>query len=185
MILEKIKNYFEAKKYITIERSVGEGLTKLNRGYIINYNINFLLLQEANNFKLEGYLLLPINQIKKIRNNRNDKYYHKIMTWQGETEKIGIHYLINIDSWQTAFADIKAREINVIIECETPSIDTFNIGPIVKTTKNKVYIQYFDAAGYIDEKPTPIDLKKISRVNFDDNYINVFSKYLRKHKNKN
>lgn len=91
---------------------------------------------------------------------------------------------INLTNWQTIFKSIKSIDLNVIVECENPNIDTFTIGAIVKTTKKLVHILYFNADGFIDETPTSVDYDSITKVMFDDRYINVFSKYIRHKKKK-
>ena len=44
--------------------------------------------------------------------------------------------------------------------------------------------QYFDAAGFLDERPTKVKFSDITLVLFDDRYIDFFSKYLRNRKKK-
>jgi hypothetical protein len=89
-----------------------------------------------------------------------------------------------LTSWQTIFKSIKKTGLGVIVECEDPDIDTFTIGPVVRTSKKLVYILYFGATGISDDKPTSIDYASITNVRFDDRYINVFSKYVRHKKKK-
>jgi len=98
------------------------------------------------------------------------------MIWEGEAENVGINYKIDLTTWTSIFKSIKSRQLNVIVQCESPEIDSFTIGPIIKTTKKLVYIQGFDPAGVLDEKHSSIDFESITKVMFDDRYINVFSK---------
>ena len=116
-------------------------------------------MQETDDFRVLGYVALPIDQIKKIRYSRNDKFYDKIMILEGEIEKVGINYTINLSDWPSIFKSIKKYQLNVIVYCENPEIDGFTIGPIIKTTKTLVYIQYFDACGQLDENLHPLILK--------------------------
>jgi hypothetical protein len=182
MIPGKIKYHLADKNYVKITRTVSKGIDKISNGYILDYSKDFVLLQETDDFKVLGYYILPANQIKKIRHNKYDKYYHKIMVWEGEADKAGISYKIDLDNWKSIFKSIKNLSLNVIVECEAPKIDSFNIGPIIKAAKKLVYIQDFDPTGLLDEKPTSIDYDDITKVTFDDRYINIFSKYLRKRK---
>jgi hypothetical protein len=182
VILEKIKDHFENKKYSRITRSIGKGSVEVSRGYIVAYSKDFLVLQETDDFRLLGYDVFPVNQIKTIRFNKWDKYYNKIMIWEGEIENVGIKYAIDLTNWPTIFKSIKGHLLNIIVECENPEIASFTIGPIIKITKKQVYIQDFDPAGFLEEKPTSIDFQSISKVQFDDRYVNVFSKYLRNRK---
>jgi hypothetical protein len=184
MISEKIKRHLADKSYVKITRTVSKGVDKISNGYILDYSKNFVLIQETSDFAILGYYILPIDQIKKIRHNKYDKCYHKIMIAEGEADKVGISYKIDLDNWKSIFKSIKDLSLNVIVRCESPKIDRFNIGPIIKATKSLVYIQYFDPTGLLEENPTSINYQSITKVNFDDRYINVFSKYLRKKKSK-
>lgn len=165
-------------------RQVAVDCTEVSRGYIVDYSKDFIILQLTDDFKAYSYLALPIAQIIDIRFNSQDKFYDKIMVWEKEIDKISLLHKIDLTNWQTIFKSIKRIGLNVIVECEHPDINTFTIGPIVKITKNLVYILYFNAAGFIDEKPTSIDYNSITKVLFDDRYINVFSKYIRHRKKK-
>lgn len=179
MITDKIKDHFQNKTYCKITRRVGKGSVAVSHGYIVDHSDNFLILQETDDFKILGFDILPIHQIEKIRFNKWDKYYNKIMIREGEANQVGIKYKIDLTCWSAIFKSIAGRQLNVIVECESPDIAGFTIGPIVKTTKKRVWIKNFDPAGVLDEKPTSIDFESITKVKFDDRYINVFSKYLR------
>jgi len=89
---------------------------------------------------------------------------------------------IDLTDWITIFKTIKKSGFNVIIENEDPDDKSFDIGPIIKVTKTAVYIQYFNAKGYLDTEAIKIAFNKITIAKFDDHYINVFSKYLRQRK---
>ena len=140
------------------------------------------MLQDSDDFKLLGYCIIPIKHIKRIRYNKHDRYYDKIMDWENEKKNLGISTKIELKSWRQIFEDFQKRNMNIIVECENPEIGSFTIGPVVKVSDRSVHILYFDAAGYIDKKPTKICYKNITKVSFDDRYIEVFSKYIRKRK---
>ena len=179
MIAEKIKEHFDKKHYINITRLVGKGTHIISRGYIINFSTDFLILQETDDFRALGYNILPVSQIQKIRFNKDDKFYNKIMILENEINKIGIDYKVDLLNWKTIFKSLKEHSLSVIVYCEDPDIDGFTIGPIVKISKKSVYIQYFNASGILDDKPTSIDFESITKIMFDDRYINIFSKYLK------
>ncbi len=81
-ITDKIKDHFENKKYAKIKKGAGKHTFETTSGYIVDYSSDFMLVQETDDFKVLGYTVLPINQIKKIRFNKWDKYYNKIMIWE-------------------------------------------------------------------------------------------------------
>jgi hypothetical protein len=180
MISEKLKLHLG--NYVKITRTVAKGVDQTSSGYILDYSDDFVLMQEAGDFTLHGYIVLPVNQLKKIRHNKYDKCFKKIMIAEAEADKVGINYKIDLSSWQTVFNSIKDIPQNVIVECEDPKIGSFTIGPIVKANKKKINIQYFDPTGLLDETPTSVNYEDITKVSFDSRYINVFSKYLREKK---
>jgi len=181
-MLETLRYYQETKKYVTVYRHVTSKSIQTSRGYILDVSDNFFLMQETDDFKALGYSIFPIGHVTKLRHNRADKYYDKIMHWENEIDNIKINYKVVIDSWISIYNSLKDKKLNVIIECEDHKISSFTIGPIAKVGKKKIYINNFDAAGVLDEEPTAIIYTSISKVMFDDRYINVFSKYLRQKK---
>lgn len=181
---EKINHFYEKQKFARITRKVAEDWNEVSRGYIIDFSNDFVMLQECNDFKLTGFNILPIKGFKKIRYNKYDKYYDKIMALENEKENIGAKTKVDLTDWKSIFNSLKEKRKNIIIECENPEISTFTIGPIKKTTDKSVFIQYFDATGFIDEKPTKIKFKNITKIILDDRYIDVFSKYTRERKTK-
>jgi hypothetical protein len=183
-IFDKIKFHQSNKKFARITREVAEGCTEISRGYIVGHSKDFIILQETDDFSFYGYSVLPVSQIIEIRFNSYDRYYDKIMKWEKEIDKVSLAHKIDLTSWQTIFKSIKKTGLGVIVECEDPDIDTFTIGPVVRTSKKLVYILYFGATGISDDKPTSIDYASITNVRFDDRYINVFSKYVRHKKKK-
>ena len=178
-IKQQIKYHLDNRKYCKIKRKVGNDSFECSNGYIVDNSTNFLVMQEANEFEISGYLVFPISSIVQIRYNNNDKYYDKIMQLEKQVKKVSKKHEIDLTNWTTIFRTIKKAGFNVIIENENPDDETFDIGPIIKTTQLAVYIQYFNAKGYLDIEITKITFDKITIAKFDDHYVNVFSKYLR------
>jgi hypothetical protein len=179
-IIDQIKNHLDKKKYTLLTRKTGKTSTETSRGYILNFSEDFILLQETDDFKILGYNIFPLKQIISLRHNENDEFYDKIIKAEKEDKKIGIKYSVDLSSWATIFQSIKSRKLNVIIECENPDNYSFDIGPIASLTKTSVYIQYMNGQGIIDKEPTKIDLKLITKLMFDDRYINTLTKYATK-----
>jgi len=179
-IIEKIKFHQETKKYAKISREVSNCITLYSHGFILGHSKNFILLQETDDFRVLGFQIFPIEQIKKVRFNKWDKYYDKILQWEGEKDKIGIEYLIDLKNWKTIFESIKNTTLNVIVECESSDIDSFTIGPIEGIGKKEVVIANFDPEGYFDDEPSSIDYTSITKVQFNEHYVNILSKYTRR-----
>ncbi len=183
-IKQQIKYHLDTKKFCKVKRQVAEDSFEFSNGYIVDNSEDFVLMQEVEDFRVLGYLAFPISTIAQIRHNDNDKYYDKIMRWEKKVEEVSKKYKIDLTDWTSIFKTIKKAGFNVIIENENPDDESFDIGPIIKIIKTAVYIQYFNAKGYLDSEPTKITFDKITITKFDDHYINVFSKYLRQRKSK-
>lgn len=181
---EKIKDFYENQKFARITRKVAEDWIELSRGYIVDFSNEFVVIQECDDFRLLGFNILPIKDFKQIRYNNNDKYYDKIMLLENEKKNIGIKTKVDITDWKSIFQSLRKKKKNVVVECENPKIDSFTIGPIKRITDKSVFIQYFNATGFLDEKPTKIEYKNISKIMFDDRYVDIFSKYTRERKKK-
>ena len=178
-ISNRIKYHHDHRQYCKILRQVGKDAVEKSNGYIVDYSDNFVLLQEAIDFDVDGFVAFPIQTISEILYNNNDKYYDKIMHLEGIVERIEKKHQINLTSWATILKSIKKLSLNVIIENEDPEDKTFDIGQIIKITKTAVYIRYFNARGIFDEDVTKISWNLISLVTFDDRYTNLYSKHLR------
>lgn len=176
--LSKLKHHLEGKIYCKIFRKAGNSIIH-NEGYIVDFNEDFVVFQESDDFELKGYVIITTRSIKAIRFNDTDAYYHEVMRAEEITDLIDYTHKIDLTNWATIFQSIKDSGFNVIIENERPGKETFDIGPIVKVKNKSVEIRYFNATGYLSEKLTKFKWKDMTIVKFDDRYINVFSKYLR------
>lgn len=183
-ILETIKTHCKDRKFSRITRDVSDDWDEISRGYFVDYSKDFVVLQETDDFKVLGFNIFPTRHISRIRYNNHDRYYDKIMAWENEKDKIGLKTKVDLTSWKTIFKTFQKKKMNVIIECEDPDIGSFTIGAVKRVTNKSVFILYFDAAGFLDDKPTRLDYEDISRIMFDDRYVDIFSKYTRERKKK-
>jgi hypothetical protein len=176
---EKLKDYSENLKYSMISRMIADNELTYKKGFVVDYSDKFILFKEVEDFVVRGFLIFPIEHISKIRRNKNDIFFEKICKLEGITKSINNKPNVNLSSWQTIFKSIHKLGFNVIIRNEEPDDDTFDIGPIIKVTSKKVFINYFDATGKLDLELTEIPFEKITLVDFDDIYTNTISKYLK------
>lgn len=176
---EKIKDLKENFKCVYISRtSKGEDFES-KRAFIIDYSDKLILVKEVDDFVKRGFFIFPIKQISKLRRNQSDIFYEKICIDEKIVEPNIQSHNINLDSWKTVFESISKLGFNVIVRNEYSNADTFEIGPIIKITKKKVDLNYFDSRGILNNETTEIPLNKITLVEFDDIYINIMSKYLK------
>lgn len=178
-IQEQIQHHLDNKKYCRVERQIAENTLEENTGYIVDCSEDFVLLQEEVNFKIEGYCVIPILSISKIRFNNSDNYIDKILRWEKVVDQVSNKYNIDLTDWSTIFTTIKKAGFNVIVENENPDVEAFVIGRIIGIDEESVDAQHFDSEGFLENELTIIPYDEITIAKFDSAYINVFSKYLR------
>jgi hypothetical protein len=179
---EKLKYHRDMKKYTRVRREVATDVFEDSRGYVIDFSKDFILMQNTDNFDVDGYSIFPVKSIAEVRFTNNEKYYDRIMHAEGLKSKVVREHKIDLTSWTSIFRSIKTLGLNVIIENEDPQDESFDIGPITKATKTAVYVRYFDAQGYLDKEPTKIAFDLITITKFNERYTNIFSKHLRERK---
>ena len=138
-MINKIKSHKEKNQRVRIFRQVAKGVIETSNGYILDFSDELLLIHESDDFKVDGYAVIPIDQIKKIRFNKSDRYFDKIMKWEKEIEKVGINYTVNLKNWKALFSSLQQKVMNVVVECEDPDIKSFTIGLIEKIGKIYIY----------------------------------------------
>jgi hypothetical protein len=179
-----LKSYIGNKDFIRVEREFEEGELDVS-GFLLNISKNFILMQKEEDFRLDGYYIIPKHRFDSIRNNKFDKTHKKILNKEGMTEKdYGIDIEIDLTDWNTVFQSLKKNDRHVIVECEDMEEPMFLIGPIKRINKKSVSIQYYDATGLLDKKPTTVKFDDITIIRFDERYLNIFRKYLRTRKKK-
>lgn len=183
-MIDKIKFHRDKKKYFKVQRQVGKDVLEKSHGYVVDFSKNFILLNESDDFQLDGYSIFPIRTIAEIQSSNTDRHFDKIMHLEGVTDDVSNKHKIDLTNWTSIFNSIKLLGLNVIIENEDPGDESFDIGPITKVTKTAVYVRSFDSRGYLDKEPTKISFDLMTIVKFDGRYVNTMSKYLRERKSK-
>jgi hypothetical protein len=177
---EMLQKRIDKKDFVKIYRTVTEGESNIS-GFLLQMTKDFLLIQMEEEFYLNGYGIFKKNHFDSLRCNKFDKTCKRILKSERVIESdYGIDKKINLLSWETIFKDLKEFYQQVIVECEDLEESLFVIGPIKRVNKDSVSIQYFDPTGLLDKKVTTVKYKDITLVKFDNRYINVFRKYLRK-----
>lgn len=177
-MVDKLKKMKIAKDLTTVYRNVpkeAEGVCY----YILDYSKELVLGQYLDEFHLNGYCVFRIEDIKKVRCNKSDKYRNKIIKNEGIWKNVGIDFHIDLSSWKTVCQSLKKRGKNIQILGEEPEVDEFVIGKITKVNQKTVNVLHFDAVGKWEKKPTTIPYSDITLIIIEDEYVNIYSKYTR------
>lgn len=176
-ILEKIEKHHAEKLYVRLTRKKGD-FEGISTGFILDKSNDFILFQESDEFKILGYQIIPINTIKHIRYNKNDKTYERILNEEGLLKEVKSKHKIDLTDWISISNDIKKTKLPIISECEHPKLNYFCIGRLEHVNKKSISIKYFNAQGILNKKNTKHKFENITKLSFDDHYANVFSRYL-------
>lgn len=176
-IKQRLATFQAEKKYVRLTRKRGD-FEGISTGFILAQSNEFILLQESDEFRILGYQIFPLDTIKHVRHNKNDKTYERILREEGLVDTVTLKYPVDLTSWERLLEDVQKTGFTVISECEHPKQNYFCIGNIQKIGKKSVSIRYFNAQGILDTKNTKHRFKEITKLSFDDHYANVFSKYV-------
>ncbi|NQX80484.1 MAG: hypothetical protein HRT66_00605 [Flavobacteriaceae bacterium] len=176
-IILKLEKHCTEKIYVRLTRSKGS-FEAISTGFILDKSIDFILFQETDEFRILGYQIIPIDTIKHVRYNKNDKTVEKILKGEGLFSDVKIKYKIDLTDWKSIMNGIKNTNLTIISECEHPKLNSFCIGILKQIKRKSILIRYFNAQGVLDKENTKHKFKNITKLSFDDRYANVFSKYL-------
>jgi hypothetical protein len=123
---------------------------------------------------------LPIAYVTKIESKKSDKTFDYIMRQEGEYDKIEYKFQIDLTNWTTIFDSLKTQNLIPIIEDEIKS--GFLIGEIKEIKSKSVKIHYFNGEGVLDKEWSKKRFKEITKIQFDNHYINVFKNYIKEKK---
>jgi hypothetical protein len=174
-----LKRTFKKGRFARIKRTLSNGDCFINRGYIVNVTKEFTFLRETENFSLQGVIVIPNSDIKTVRYNKYDRYYDFVMESEGEKNALKKYTIHKAHTWLDVFTFLKDEDKYVIVELEKSENKAFIIGEILSIRPKNVRIRYFDAAGNWDAKPTKVRYSDITKITFDDRYIQVFRKYIK------
>ena len=178
-IVKKLKKYKKEGKFFSLLSKYDDNYTS---AIVLDVNDDFVVLQEFFEFKDITKSILPISSIQSLRRNKNDKYHQTILEGEGLIkieEKVKNSFQMDISSWKSISRTLKVSKITIIIDCERSKDDFFGIGEVKNVNKDSVEIRYFDAQGVLDETNTRFPYEMITKLSFDSQYANIFSKYTR------
>jgi hypothetical protein len=174
---EILKKLCDNRRYVGITRDIPD--TDRIWGIVLALSRNLVLVQNVTDFHLDGYSIIRRCDISKVIYRKDEKCYEKILKKEGLFNKVGLQEKILLNNWLTVFHSLKRIGRNVIVEGECPDIDEYCIGRIIRVNKKHVKMQYFDSTGKWTKGFWHAPYDEITIVQFESEYVKVFSKYLR------
>jgi hypothetical protein len=175
-IIELLDESIKLKKRVSIFRKFSD--TRVH-GCVLNFSDDFVLVHQTVDFQLDGYAILPMNTLKKVRHIEYEDFYDSIMQKEGILNDLGMNYKIDLTNWRSIFNSIVKKGKFVTIECEDLPFKRFLLGKIENIKKKKVELFYVEADGIMEETITEQKYKEITFIRIDDRYTSLFQKYVK------
>lgn len=135
------------------------------------------LLQVLEDFHFDGFKIIRIKDIKKVRSSEMEKFIEKILKCENRFEILN-HNLSVIDNWAHILDQLKTLGFHIVIESEDDKFEYFEIGRIISLQDKVVTFQKFDVMGKWNSQYKDIYLKNIVRVQYQNEYVEVYSRYI-------
>jgi len=179
----KFQELVDLKRAVTITPKYPPYDTAM--GFPLAVSEEMLLMHEIVEFHLAGYSIMPIYEIRAVRSKKAERMVEKIFEGEGLMGRIGIADVPPLNDWPELFQYFRRAQKLVQVEhfdTVEPgfSDEAFTVGKITGLSARSVAIRNFDTAGQWDSEATVIAYDNIKRIRFDNEYINIFSKYLPK-----
>jgi len=178
-----LQNYIDKRSFVKIFRTVC-GKEETLSGFILGMSRNFLFLQLDDEFVLDGYAVIRLDDFDSIRHSSYERTQRKIFAAEGLlADGYGFEKPLPLTNWGDILKTLKSYDIHVIIENISNGELDFWIGPIKRVASKSVSIHNYDPNGTFDENVTLLKMDTISILKFGDRYSTIFRKYLKKRNN--
>ena len=127
---------------------------------------------------LDGYKVLCISDITKIKRGEIEKFHDEIIYKEGILDLLCTPK-ISISSWNVFFSTMMKENKLIDISLEKVQDETtFFVGKIKSARKDYLELQEVDALGNYKHKITKLYYKDITLVSFGNRYSELLDKYL-------
>lgn len=157
---------------VTIERK--GGMSELT-GTCIQEVGDWLVFQNLDDFRIDGYTIIPKISVKKLRCNPSDRFYARMCKALGVLKKAKP---LKLKGEADIFRFILGQKRLVLIECEKKGEWPFSIGLLQSVDEEKVRLKYFDTMGKFQRLHRIIYRKDITRAAIDEHYLRVYEQLL-------
>ncbi|AMV36678.1 hypothetical protein [Planctomyces sp. SH-PL62] len=176
---ERLAGLAETRRHVHLTRRVAGGWEAT--GFVLAVGRRLVLLHQTRDFQLDGLLLLPLQDVARLRCTSVDRFAEKVFAGEGMLDQIGTDLDVSLEGIAPALDDLRRGGRFVVIECESrfdPEDDDFLIGPIVGLNVHEVAMRGFAPDGRWDRKRCRVALDSITQIQFDTPYIEAYRKYL-------
>jgi hypothetical protein len=152
-------------------------------GFPLAISRQLALLECTEDFDLDGYAVLPLNQIAEVEATSVQKFFDRVLNDRGDLRRVQLpQHSVALDAWRECALALAATSQLLIVECERRDSDvedTFYLGSIVAVSDDAMAMRHVDAtAEWYDEPPVVIPYSDLTKIRFADAYSKTFRKYV-------
>ncbi|MBN2212320.1 MAG: hypothetical protein JW709_13060 [Sedimentisphaerales bacterium] len=175
---DRIEKYIAKSAVIKIYTDI-EGEEEEYYGVPVLVSRSLLAFQEIRDFHFDGYRIVRLKDIVKIRRSKCDVVQEKILKHTGEFAKYSIPGWLRVGSWKILLKSIKGRNLCICIASGLMDVNVFVVGEIYALKDDAVVLKSFDAHGNWCKPKHRINYSDITEVSFGDEYSVTFNEFVK------
>lgn len=152
-------------------------------GVLISRLPHWYFVREIEDFHFNGYSLVARDTVSRVRYNRFDKILNEMFIRYGESAMEQPPISTDGPDLSDQFIFQQLAALETILQVEDEDEEKFMMGTILRFTKDRLFMRYFETNGHWMKRPVGIDFAEISYVAFLGEYELTWEKYLRDQKN--
>jgi len=177
-MLDRLEKHIAKSSVIKIDVDV-EGEEESHYGIPVLNSRTLLAFHDLDEFHFNGYRIVLLKYITRIRRGRFEVIQQKILKSIGELEKHAVQSWLRVGSWKRLLKSLKNKGKCACVASGLIKVNVFAIGEIHAIKDDAVILKSFDAHGEWYKPKHKIEYSDITEVIFDDEYSVTFNKYVR------
>lgn len=178
--IDKLKAAEGERDSVTIWTEV-DGDESRFHGFVVGLSRKLVVLHELDEFHLDGYRILRVNDIVKTRTGKFERTFDQVFSGLELASAISRPEWLRFENWPDLFRSLQLQDKCVSVESALHKVDTFSLGWIEKVGKRKLILRSFSATAKWYAKPDRFFYEDITEATFDAEYNRVFGDFMRKH----
>lgn len=175
---DRLKNYIARFSIIKLYVDV-EGDEDEYTGMPVRISSSLMAIQELDEFHFNGYRILRLKDIVKVRRSRCETTQQKILKSTGELENHDALSWLRLGSWRSLLSCLKKQKACVCISSGLIKVNVFAIGEIHHLADKTVVLNSFDAHGQRCSPKHRLQYSDITEVLFGDEYSVTFNNFVK------
>lgn len=171
-IAHQLREQCAIQKFTWMERSDGEEMGF--GGIPLHLGQKYVLLGFLDDFQVNGYKILPVSTITRVRYEETELFYQRILDHEGiSVASLDVPSGI-LDS--SAACCRWLYELETVLTIEHGEAD-FSVGRIVSLDRDHISIAAITPTGQLHKVVDQIAMQEITLIGFGDRYTRLLAKY--------